>query len=717
MPNGRNVIPPSPAALSFFLVGTNSYCCFISAEKMTLEILEKGLTEHDFIKEFDVTIRSPKVPHAPNRIVDESQKRLALRNALRYIPTKYHDKLAHEFLKELDLYGHIYMYRFRPQEYEMKAYPIESYPANSRQAAGVMLMIMNNLDSRVAQYPHELVTYGGNGTVFSNWAQYRLVMMYLSKMTDNQTLTLYSGHPMGLYPSYPDAPRVVVTNGMVVPNYSSKNDYDRMYSIGVSQFGQMTAGSYCYIGPQGIVHGTTITLINAARKYLNAHDPSQVKGTVYVTAGLGGMSGAQPKAGVIADMIAVVAEIDEKALNKRFEQGWIMKRETDLNVVVEEIKRAKKAKQSLSIGWLGNIVELWERLAEEKEDLVELGSDQTSLHNPFNGGYYPVGYTFDESRELMTENPEKFKQAVQESLRRHVAAINKLTSRGMKFWDYGNAFLLQASRAGADIWNEDKTSFRYPSYFEDIMGDIFSLGFGPFRWVCTSLSHDDLKKSDAIASNILKKLISDKNLDKRVELQYLDNKKWIDSVEEHKLVVGSEARILYSNSDGRIQIALAFNDAIRDGAIKGPIMLSRDHHDVSGTDSPYRETANITDGSMFCADMAVHNFVGDAFRGATSISLHNGGGTGWGEAMNGGFLLLLDGTEEAAKRAQSMLYWDVNNGVSRRAWSGNLNAQFQIAEAMKTCPDLEVTMPYSASEKVLDTCLAAQSPRKKRQKL
>ena len=667
--------------------------------------LKTGITEQDFKKDFDVSARSSAVPHAPKRHADPSLYGQAIRNALRYVPPAYHPKMATEFLQELKLYGHIYMYRFRPteQEYEMRAYPLNEYPAKSNQAAAIQLMIMNNLDPRVAQYPHELITYGGNGSVFSNWAQYRLMMKYLSEMRHDQTLSVYSGHPMGLFPSgSSDAPRVIVTNGMVVPNSSKREDYDRMYQLGVRQYGQMTAGSYCYIGPQGIVHGTTITLMNAARKYLNLHTRDECRGTVFVTAGLGGMSGAQPKAGVVAGMICVVAEIDPAALEKRYQQGWIMQKETDVEKVVETIKKAKHDKKAVSVGWLGNVVDLWERLAAEPDNLVELGSDQTSLHNPFNGGYYPVGYTFEESRQLMASDPNKFKKAVQESLKRHVAAVNQLTQRGMRFWDYGNAFLLEASRANADVWNEEKSGFKYPSYFQDIMGDIFSLGFGPFRWVCTSGAHQDLVESDQIAAQVIKELMADEALDKRVKQQYEDNRDWIMKVEEHKLVVGSEARILYSNSDGRTRIAEAFNKAIKEGRIKAPIMLSRDHHDVSGTDSPYRETSNITDGSMFCADMAVHNFVGDAFRGATSVSLHNGGGTGWGEAMNGGFLLLLDGTDQAAKHARNMLFWDVNNGVARRAWSGNGNAQFQIEEAMKKEPLLKVTVPYQVDESILE---------------
>ncbi|KAI3638455.1 hypothetical protein MIR68_002953 [Amoeboaphelidium protococcarum] len=671
--------------------------------------LKNGLTDAMFEKEFDVSVRSDKVPHAPVRRPNLSSQdtRQALSNALRYVPAKFHQKMAKELALELQLYGHIYMYRLRPTEYEMKAYPLSSYPCKSKQAAAVMLMITNNLDPAVAQHPHELITYGGNGSVFSNWAQYHLVMKYLSEMQEDQTLHVYSGHPMGLFPSHKDAPRVVVTNGMMVPFYSTREQYERLYAMGLTQYGNMTAGSYCYIGPQGIVHGTNITLINAGRKFLNAKCMDDLRGKVFVSAGLGGMSGAQPKAAFMAGLVCVIAEIDPAALDKRHKQGWIMRKESDLAKVVQLIKEYSAKKEPISIGYLGNIVDLWEYLAKAEDVHVDLGSDQTSLHNPYSGGYYPVGVSFDDSRRLMVEDPDNFKLKVQESLRRHVSAVNKLSARGMKFWDYGNAFLLESSRAGADIWKaEEGGAFRYASYFEDFMGDIFSLGFGPYRWVCTSGDHEDLKTTDRIAAEVIQKLINLSGVDHRVKGQLQDNLNWIQQCEQHQLVVGSQARILYSNADGRIQMAEAFNQAVKDGRLRGPVMLSRDHHDVSGTDSPFRETSNITDGSKVCADMAIHNVLGDAFRGATSVSIHNGGGTGWGMAMNGGFLLLLDGSDDAVRRARAMLHFDVNNGVARRCWSGNSNAEFQIQEAMKSDSRLNITIPYHADDSLIESVLS-----------
>ncbi|KAI8614295.1 urocanate hydratase [Chytriomyces sp. MP71] len=673
---------------------------------MSVQELSLGITE----KYYQLTTEQvfwidPSVPHAPKRTpaLTDAERKQAVRNALRYFPVERHALLAPEFARELATFGHIYMYRFRPRDYEMKAYPINEYPAKCIQAAGIMLQIQNNLDKAVAQFPHELITYGGNGSVFNNWAQYHLTMKYLSQMTDEQTLVMYSGHPHGLFPSTRDAPRAIVTNGMVIPNYSSRADYDRMYALGNSQFGQMTAGSYCYIGPQGIVHGTTITVMNAVRKYLNTND---MAGKVFVTAGLGGMSGAQPKAAVIAGVICVVAEVDESALNKRFDQGWLLEKETDLDKVVARIKEAKKSKLSTSIGYHGNIVDLWERLAQEPEHIIDLGSDQTSLHNPFGGGYYPAGLSFNDAKALMESDPAAFKVAVEKSLIRHLNAVDKLAAKGMRFWDYGNAFLLEAGRAGAQVFKEPGV-FKYPSYVQDIMGDIFSLGFGPFRWICTSGKHDDLLKTDEIAKNVIEELMAENAASKhesdlKSHQQYEDNHLWISKCDDHKLVVGSEARILYCNAQGRMRIAVKLNEAIGRGEIKGPIMLSRDHHDVSGTDSPWRETSNVTDGSQFCADMAVQNAIGDSFRGATSVSLHNGGGTGWGEAMNGGFLLLLDGTEDASRRARNMLHWDVNNGVARRSWSGNAHAKHQIQHAQTLEPGLTVTLPEEVASELLD---------------
>ena len=641
------------------------------------------------------------VDHAPNRrkILQDNEKILALKNALRYFDKKFHHELVTEFLEELDTFGRITMQRYRPTEYEMKAYPIDAYPTNSKQAASIMLMIMNNLDPAVAQFPHELITYGGNGSVFQNWAQYRLVMKYLCEMEDDQTLVMYSGHPLGLFPSSKDSPRVVVTNGMVIPNYSSQDDYDRMNALGVSQFGQMTAGSYMYIGPQGIVHGTTITVLNAARMFCGAKD--SLAGVTFVTSGLGGMSGAQAKAGVIAGASCIVSEINPHAANKRFEQGWLSEIADSTDDAIDRMIDARAAGKATSIGHVGNIVELLERMVERNVN-IDLLSDQTSLHNPWQGGYYPVTLNFEEAKSLMSSNPEIFKSEVQESLRRHASAVNTLVERGAYFWDYGNAFLLEASRAGADVMKEDGTGFRYPSYVEDIMGPMcFDYGFGPFRWVCTSCDPEDLEKSDKIAFEVLSKL-SEKS-PKEIKQQMLDNIRWIDQAGKNKMVVGSQARILYADTEGRKTIAKAFNDAIKSGHISSPIVLGRDHHDVAGTDSPYRETANIFDGSMFTADMAVHNFVGDSFRGATWVSLHNGGGVGWGEVINGGFGLLIDGSKESEDKLLSMLDWDVNNGISRRAWARNDGAIFAIKRAMGDNPKLKVTLPNLANDTLIDS--------------
>uniref|UniRef100_A0A8C9U7Q7 Urocanate hydratase n=1 Tax=Serinus canaria TaxID=9135 RepID=A0A8C9U7Q7_SERCA len=614
--------------------------------------------------------RRKGIPHAPVRTpnLTAQEKKLALRNALRYFPPEIQKKLALEFAEELRLYGHIYMYRFCP-DIEMRAYPIGEYPCKTKSAAAIMLMIMNNLDPSVAQFPQELVTYGGNGQVFSNWAQFWLVMQYLSEMTEEQTLVMYSGHPLGLFPSHQRAPRLVITNGMVIPNYSSRDEYEKMFALGVTMYGQMTAGSYCYIGPQGIVHGTVLTVLNAGRRYLRAEDLS---GKVFVTSGLGGMSGAQAKAAVIAGCVGIIAEVDEAALVKRHKQGWLMEISNNLDHCIARLREARKKKIALSLGYHGNVVDLWERLVHELDTtgelLVDLGSDQTSCHNPFNGGYYPVQLSFEEGKQLLSSNPGKFRTLVQESLKRHVAAINKLADKGMFFWDYGNAFLLEAQRAGADVAKKgaNKTEFRYPSYVQHIMGDIFSLGFGPFRWVCTSGDPRDLATTDSIAMSVLEDSIR-QGVSTSVKQQYHDNIRWIREAGRHSLVVGSQARILYSDQKGRVSIAVAINRAISEGKIKAPVVLSRDHHDVSGTDSPFRETSNIYDGSAFCADMAVQNFVGDAFRGATWVALHNGGGVGWGEVINGGFGLVLDGSNEAEERAKMMLSWDVSNGaVSER---------------------------------------------------
>ncbi len=644
------------------------------------------------LKPYDTTIS-----HAPVRknILTKEEKKLALKNALRYFDKKFHHILAPEFAEELRKYGRIYMYRFRP-DYEMYARPIQEYPHKSIQAATIMLMITNNLDPKVAQHPHELITYGGNGAVFQNWAQYRLTMKYLAEMTDVQTLVMYSGHPLGLFPSHTEAPRVVVTNGMMIPNYSSQDNWERYNALGVTQYGQMTAGSYMYIGPQGIVHGTTITLLNAAR----LHSGGDLSGKLFVSSGLGGMSGAQAKASVIAGAIGVIAEINPSALKKRHQQGWLDEYYTDLNQLLVRIEKAQDNQEAVSIGYLGNIVDLWEYLAENNVK-VDLGSDQTSLHNPWAGGYYPVGLTFEESNKLMIENPELFKEKVRESLRRQVTAINKLTENGMFFWDYGNAFLLEASRAGADIMSPaNPTKFKYPSYVENIMGPLcFDYGFGPFRWVCTSGDPKDLEITDKIASDVIKNIILTAPND--IQQQLNDNLKWIEQAGKNKLVVGSQARILYADAEGRIKIAKAFNDAIRNGIISAPIVLGRDHHDVSGTDSPYRETANIYDGSAFTADMAIQNVIGDSFRGATWVSIHNGGGVGWGEVINGGFGMVLDGTDASERRLKSMLFWDVNNGITRRSWARNEGAIKSILRAMESEPKLKVTIPNIADENLI----------------
>lgn len=641
----------------------------------------------------------PEVNHAPKRkdILTPEEKKLAIRNALRYFEPRHHAVLAREFAEELEKYGRIYMYRFRP-DYEMYAHSIYDYPHKSLQAAAIMLMINNNLDKAVAQHPHELITYGGNGAVFQNWAQYRLTMKYLSEMTDEQTLVMYSGHPMGLFPSHKDAPRVVVTNGMVIPNYSKPDDWERFNALGVSQYGQMTAGSYMYIGPQGIVHGTTITVLNAGRKISKKGEG--LAGKLFVTAGLGGMSGAQPKAGNIAGCVSVIAEINPKATQTRHSQGWVDEVIEDLEVLMMRIRKAKAGKEVVSIAYQGNIVDLWERLAQE-DIVVELGSDQTSLHNPWAGGYYPVGIGFEESKRMMAEQPEVFKQKVQESLCRQVAAINTCVERfGTYFFDYGNAFLLESSRAGAAILKPDG-DFKYPSYVQDIMGPMcFDYGFGPFRWVCTSGDPKDLAKTDELACKVLEELAVD--APQEIQQQMHDNIRWIRAAGENHLVVGSQARILYADAVGRMRIAEAFNKAIEWGEISAPVVLGRDHHDVSGTDSPYRETSNIYDGSQFTADMAVQNVIGDSFRGATWVSLHNGGGVGWGEVINGGFGMLLDGSADAERRLKCMLFWDVNNGIARRSWARNPGAVFAIKRAMEANPELKVTLPYCADDKLID---------------
>ena len=639
------------------------------------------------------------VNHAPKRkdILTDDEKRLALRNALRYFDPKFHKQLIPEFLDELKTYGRIYMYRLRP-DYDMHARHIDEYPYESRKAAAIMLMINNNLDKAVAQHPHELITYGGNGAVFQNWAQYRLTMRYLATMTDEQTLVMYSGHPLGLFPSHPRAPRVVVTNGMVIPNYSKPDDWERFNALGVSQYGQMTAGSYMYIGPQGIVHGTTITVLNAARKQEGSRSAS-LAGKLFVSSGLGGMSGAQPKAAVIAGVVGVVAEINPKAVQKRFEQGWVDEVFTSLDELIPRIRKAVADKKPVSIAYQGNIVDLWERLADE-DIKVDLGSDQTSLHNPWAGGYYPAGLTLEESNDMMSADPARFKAEVEKSLRRQVAAINKLTSKGMYFFDYGNAFLLEASRAGADIMKENG-EFRYPSYVQDIMGPMFfDYGFGPFRWVCTSCKPEDLAETDRLATEVLEEIA--KNAPDDIVGQLEDNIHWIKEAGKNHLVVGSQARILYADCEGRTKIAEAFNRAIRNGRISAPVVLGRDHHDVSGTDSPYRETSNIYDGSKFTADMAVQNVIGDSFRGATWVSLHNGGGVGWGEVMNGGFGMVIDGSEEADENIRMMLHWDVNNGIARRSWARNKGSMDTIRREMEKTPGLKVTLPNLVDDSLLE---------------
>ena len=642
----------------------------------------------------------PEINHAPKRkdILTKEEKKLAIRNALRYFDPKHHAVLAPEFAEELEKYGRIYMYRFRP-DYKMYAHNINDYPHKSLQAAGIMLMINNNLDYAVAQHPHELITYGGNGAVFQNWAQYRLAMKYLSEMTDEQTLVLYSGHPMGLFPSHKDAPRVVVTNGMVIPNYSKPDDWERFNALGVSQYGQMTAGSFMYIGPQGIVHGTTITVLNAGRK-ISKHGEG-LAGKLFITAGLGGMSGAQPKAGNIAGCISITAEINPKATHTRHSQGWVDEVIDDLDKLVERVKVARAKKETVSIAYQGNVVDVWERFAEG-DIPVELGSDQTSLHNPWAGGYYPVGVSFEESKRMMAEEPELFKQKVQESLRRHVAAINKCVARfDTYFFDYGNAFLLESSRAGADIMKPNG-DFKYPSYVQDIMGPMcFDYGFGPFRWVCSSGDPKDLAKTDEIAARVLEEIKT--HSPKEIQQQMDDNIRWIKAAMENHLVVGSQARILYADAEGRIKIAEAFNKAIAAGEISAPVILGRDHHDVSGTDSPYRETSNIYDGSRFTADMAIHNVIGDSFRGATWVSIHNGGGVGWGEVINGGFGMMLDGSADSDRRLKNMLFWDVNNGISRRSWARNEGAVFAIKRAMEANPNLKVTLPNFADDQLIES--------------
>ena len=638
------------------------------------------------------------VSHAPKRkvVLNKEEKKLAIKNALRYFPVKLHPVLATEFANELKDYGRIYMYRYRP-DYKIKARHFKDFPHNSEQAAGIMMMLSNNLDYAIAQHPHELITYGGNGSVFQNWAQYLLCMQYLAKMTDEQTLVLYSGHPMGLYPSHKDAPRVVITNGMMIPNYSKPDDWEKFNALGVSQFGQMTAGSFMYIGPQGIVHGTNITVLNASRKI----DPKakDMSGKIFVTAGLGGMSGAQPKASVIAKGVCIVAEINSEATYKRHSQGWVDEVFQDLDKLIDRALVAKDNKEAVSIAYDGNIVDLWEKLVE-RQIKIELGSDQTSLHNPWAGGYYPVGFSYSESNKMMVENPKRFKKEVEKTLIRHTKAINTLTKRGMYFFDYGNAFLLESSRAGADIL-DSKGNFKYQSYVQDIMGPMcFDYGFGPFRWVCSSNCPKDLEKTDEIARKVLEKMIKDSP--DEIKMQMNDNINWIIQASKNKMVVGSQARILYADSEGRIKIAKAFNDAVSTGELSAPIILGRDHHDVSGTDSPYRETSNIYDGSQFTSDMAIQNVIGDSFRGATWVSIHNGGGVGWGEVINGGFGLMLDGTKDSERRLKSMLFWDVNNGISRRSWARNKEANFAIKRAMESEPNLKITMPNIPSDEIID---------------
>lgn len=644
-------------------------------------------------KEYDLDVN-----HAPKRkdILSKEEKKLALKNALRYFPREQHAELAEDFLDELHKYGRIYMYRYRP-EYKMFARPIDEYPGKSEQAKAIMLMIQNNLDYAVAQHPHELITYGGNGAVFQNWIQYRLTMRYLAEMTDEQTLAMYSGHPMGLFPSHKNAPRVVVTNGMMIPNYSKPDDWEKFNALGVTQYGQMTAGSYMYIGPQGIVHGTTITVLNAVRKIAKNRDDFQ--GKLFVTAGLGGMSGAQPKAGNIAGVISVTAEVNPKAAHTRHSQGWVDEIITDLDELTTRVRIAKENKEVVSIAYIGNVVDVWEKFDQENI-FIDLGSDQTSLHNPWAGGYYPVELSFEESNEMMASNPEKYKEFVQESLRRHATSVNNHASKGTYFFDYGNAFLLEASRAGAEVMALNGIDFKYPSYIQDILGPLcFDFGFGPFRWVCASGKPEDLQRTDEIACTILEKMMQ--NSPEEIQQQMADNIQWIKGAQQNKLVVGSQARILYADAEGRMKIAEAFNDAIARGEI-GPVVLGRDHHDVSGTDSPYRETSNIYDGSRFTADMAIQNVIGDSFRGATWVSIHNGGGVGWGEVINGGFGMLLDGSENAKRNLRMMLHWDVNNGIARRNWARNENAIFAIKRAMEVEPMLRVTLPNVVNDSELD---------------
>ena len=671
------------------------------------------MTKEQFQEEIRIgipdTLPEPKaydkeINHAPKRkeILTDEEKKLALRNALRYFPKHLHAKLAPEFLEELHEYGRIYMYRYRP-DYEMYARSISDYPHRSEQAAAIMLMIQNNLDPAVAQHPYELITYGGNGAVFQNWAQYRLVMKYLSEMTDEQTLVMYSGHPLGLFPSHKNAPRVVVTNGMVIPNYSKPDDWERMNALGVSQYGQMTAGSYMYIGPQGIVHGTTITVLNAARKQMKKPGgPTDIHGMLFVSSGLGGMSGAQPKAGNIAGVVSIVAEINPLAAEKRHAQGWVDELHYSLDELIPAVRKAMEEKRTVSMAYVGNVVDLWERLADENMH-VDLGSDQTSLHNPWAGGYYPVGVSLEESKRLMAEEPEKFRDLVQESLRRQVAAINKLTAKGMYFFDYGNAFLLQAKRAGADIVMPDG-KFRYPSYVQDIMGPMFfDYGFGPFRWVCTSGDPKDLATTDRIAAEVMEQIKAE--APEEIQGQMDDNIHWIKEAGKNHLVVGSQARILYADCEGRTKIALAFNEAIKKGEISKPVVLGRDHHDVSGTDSPFRETSNIYDGSQFCADMAVQNVIGDSFRGATWVSIHNGGGVGWGEVINGGFGMVINGDADSDRHIREMLLWDVNNGIARRSWARNSGSMTSIEREMLRTPGLQVTMPSIVDDEIINNIL------------
>lgn len=649
----------------------------------------------------------PAVDHAPARrpVLDEREKKLAVRNALRYFPPHLHARLAPEFADELERDGRIYMRRYRPSGYAMRARALAEYPARSREAAAIMLMIQNNLDPDVAQHPDELVTYGGNGTVFQNWAQYRLTMKYLSEMTDEQTLVLYSGHPLGLFPSHPEAPRLVLTCGMVIPSAGSPEEYERLAALGVTSYGQMTAGSFMYIGPQGIVHGTTITLLNAGRLYLGSQNEG-LAGKLFVTSGLGGMSGAQAKAAVIAGAVGVIAEINPKPLKKRHEQGWLQEYETDLDKVLVRLDRARRAREPLSLGYLGNVVDLWERL-ERAGVAVDLGSDQTSLHNPYAGGYYPVGLSLDEANDMMRTDPRGFREAVHASLRRHVATVNGLAARGMRFWDYGNAFLFMARQAGADVDRPDG-GFRYPSYVEDIMGPIcFDHGFGPFRWVCTSGLPQDLAETDRLAAAVLEDLAAEAPAD--IRQQMLDNVLWIRKAADHRLVVGSQARILYADAPGRVGVALAFNAAIREGRVSAPIVLGRDHHDVSGTDSPYRETAHVRDGSNRCADMSVHNVIGDAFRGATWVSLHNGGGVGWGQAVNGGFGLVIDGSAASERRIRQMIRWDVQHGIARRAWAGHAGAVATIGRAMREDEELRITLPHEADDALVTAALRGSS--------